>query len=49
MLIFGRFGGSVLKLDTEEDCIFLFNLVFIRFYFEVGVISYKVVLSFASR
>ena len=44
MFILGRFDGAVLQSTTDEDCMFLFNWLF----FSVGVISYKVVLSFAS-
>ena len=44
MLIFGRFDGAVFQSTTDEDCMFLLKLAFIS----VGVISYKVVLSFAS-
>ena len=45
MLIFGRFDGSVLQPFTDEDCNVSIQLAFIS----VGVISYKVVLSFASE
>ena len=49
MLIFGRFDGSVLQSTTDEDCMFLFNWFLSISIIKVGVISYKVVLSFASR
>ena len=44
MLTFGCFDGSLLQSTTDEDCMFTNQLAFIS----VGVIRYKVVLSFAS-
>ena len=48
MIFFGRFDGPVLQSALMEMYVSVL-LVLICFYYEVGVISYKGVFSFASR
>ena len=47
MHICGCFDDSVPQSTSDEDCMFC-QLVFILFYCEDSVISYNVVVSFAS-